>query len=281
MNMAMRGKAWIPTFWSRDVPEQSLQPKSPAKVVANIDNSNEMPEEDNWSDATSEDSIDFEVKSKLLLQSTASAPFCQRSELTIAVPSLFGQDLPPCGPIQQVAYANVNKRLRKLWLQHINDQSDDNPILSICIRVRNDLEAEANEFPSGNQLGTKKRKPWRRKIVFEYEYRWSKYFLREAEMQQMIHETNKAQLEEQVFLDGVYPIPKELHMVVKDRLNKIMVQEAWKTWNAKKRGGAIADIEEGLRTLGFPSASANEHIEDVAVKTSEQDIKSCQLKGSS
>jgi hypothetical protein len=99
-----------------------------------------------------------------------------------------------------------------------------------------DLDAEAEESPPSSELGTKKRQPWRREDVFRYELCWARYFVREAELFERRTEMTEQELDEQHFMDRLYPIPKDLKIYLKNNLNKKRVLELWKTWHHKKRG---------------------------------------------
>lgn len=82
-----------------------------------------------------------------------------RNPTNMAVPAIFGKDLPPCGPEVQVAYENVNTRLRKHWLAHRGHQ----PVVEVCNVVKEELVNQNFLFPAFTIKGVfKKRKPWRR-----------------------------------------------------------------------------------------------------------------------
>lgn len=109
-------------------------------------------------------------------------PIQQRMQLTsVTVPTLFDTTLPPAGPIVQIAYSNVNKRLREMWLRYRGLWS----VSDVCHAVRANLENEAARCPPfkhGEVLhGMWVRVPWRREVVFFYELRWVEYFVHEAE----------------------------------------------------------------------------------------------------
>ncbi|KAI4941043.1 hypothetical protein J4E86_010543 [Alternaria arbusti] len=153
-----------------------------------------------------------------------------------AVPILFSNDLPPCSLLPQLAYENTVHRLRKLWLERAHQESADIPLPSLCRLVLDDLKAEEEELPAGSQAGTKNRTPWRRETVFQYELRWVKYFVREAETAEKRVTMTEKQLDKQDFMDKMYPIPKELKIYVNNKKNQKMVSDSWKVWHHKKRG---------------------------------------------
>jgi hypothetical protein len=98
------------------------------------------------------------------------------------MPSLFGDDLPPCGLIPQLAYENVVHRLRKLWLQRAVNHPVNIHVLDLCKQAAQELSNEADDQPIDSQRGTKARTPWRREDVFNYEISWVVYFMWEADM---------------------------------------------------------------------------------------------------
>ncbi|KAF1829389.1 hypothetical protein BDW02DRAFT_574020 [Decorospora gaudefroyi] len=154
------------------------------------------------------------------------------------MPTLFSNDLPPCGPIPQLAYENTVRRLRKIWLQRANQSLVDIPILGICTWVLEDLEAEAEECPIDSQLCTKARTPWRREKVFKYEIRWARYFVREAKRFENKSTMTEQERDEQEFMDLLFLVPKELRIYIQDKANRKWVMDLWKEWHIKKRGTA-------------------------------------------
>jgi hypothetical protein len=166
------------------------------------------------------------------------------------VPTLLSKDLPPCGLLAQLAYENILHRLRKLWLERAHEDSADIPLPSLCRLVLDDLKAEEEEAPARSQAGTKKRTPWRRETVFQYELRWAKYFVREAETAEKRAKMTEKQLDKQDFMDKMYPIPKELKIYVTIKKNQKMVSDLWKDWHHKKRG----TVEQDSAGLGVGGA---------------------------
>lgn len=191
-------------------------------------------------DDTSASQEDVEVSAR-----STYSPFTSRTQLTSPVPNLFSKTLPPCGPIPQVAYENVNYRLRKLWLQRTADTIDNHPVslLSICRTVKETLDTEAENFPHTGQPEL----PWRRQDVMLYELRWAAYFIREAELLEKsgtMSEGNKAR---QRYMDRLFPVLRELRIVVRNGVNKQGVLEKWRVWNRGKRGCLLEEVEgEGL-----------------------------------
>jgi len=171
-----------------------------------------------------------------------------------AVPILFSNDLPPCGLLPQLAYENTVHRLRKLWLERAHQESADIPLPSLCRLVLDDLKAEEEEIPAGSQAGTKNRTPWRRETVFQYELRWAKYFVREAETAEKRVTMTEKQLDKQDFMDKMYPIPKELKIYVNNKKNQKMVSDMWKEWHHKKRG----TVEQESAGLGVGGAKEDD-----------------------
>jgi hypothetical protein len=151
------------------------------------------------------------------------------------VPSLFDDELPPCGLIPQIAYENIVRRLRKLWLQRASDHPVNIHITDICKEVTEDLCTEAEHQPIDSQLGTKARRPWRRENIFKYEISWATYFIREADLFENRPKMNEQELDKQEFMEKLFPIPKELGIYVKNNLNKEWVFGKWRAWHHKKR----------------------------------------------
>jgi hypothetical protein len=187
------------------------------------------------------------------------------------VPTLLSTDLPPCGYIPQIAYGNVVRRLRKVWLERANQHTDNIPLLDICNWVRGGLEAEAEDSPVGKERGTKARRPWRREDVFDYELRWARYFVREVEAFEKRPKMTEAELDKQDFMDKMFPIPKELSLYVKNNLNKKWVLDMWKAWHHKKRGTpteervglGIGGAKEDTEHATGGASDAPERIEDL------------------
>jgi hypothetical protein len=136
----------------------------------------------------------------------------------------------------QLAYENVVERLRKLWFEHATQPSANVPTLSLCRLLLADLKAEEEKTRSGTQNNTKTRTPWRREAVFQYELRWAKYFVREVETADKRPNMTEKQLDKQEFMDRMYPIPKELKILIRNQKNQKQVLDLWKAWHHGKRG---------------------------------------------
>jgi hypothetical protein len=116
--------------------------------------------------------------------------------------------------------------------------------------ILDDLKAEEEKTSAGKEAGTKNRTPWRREIVFQYELRWAKYFVREAETVEKRAKMTEKQLDKQDFMDKMFPIPKELKIYVNNKKNQKMVSDLWKDWHHKKRG----TVEQESAGLGVGGA---------------------------
>ncbi|KAF1946976.1 hypothetical protein EJ02DRAFT_461938 [Clathrospora elynae] len=193
-------------------------------------------EDDDWSDISSENEFNCASDNNERPRGDTSVPHDEELRLPPNMPTLLSTDLPPCGLIPQLAYENVNNRLRKLWLQRATKEPVDVPLVGLCNRVREDLEAEAEASPIDSELGIKARKPWRRENVFVYELCWSRYFVRESEVMEKRPKMSAKELEQQEFLEVKYPIPRELKIINKNNLNTKIVIEGWKKWHHGKRG---------------------------------------------
>jgi hypothetical protein len=162
-------------------------------------------------------------------------PTGSESQLTREVPALFCPDLPPCGLIPQVAYRNVNERLRELWSENASTHPNSPTLSSICDMLKDDLEDESEAYPPESLRLTQQRMPWRREEVFAYEVRWAGYFAREADVLERRLKMDESELEKQDFKDRLFPIPKELRIVVKNSANRKTILDLWTKWHAKKR----------------------------------------------
>ncbi|KAF2854447.1 hypothetical protein T440DRAFT_388163 [Plenodomus tracheiphilus IPT5] len=212
-------RAWLPTFMSgrsSTAPQQAVEDDD----WSDISSIGDSPTGSNSSNRPSDGSIDADTKARLLSN----------------MPSIFSTALPPCGLHPQCAFENVNNRLRKLWLQQSHDPALRVTTIDICKIVSDELDAEDKDFPHGTLRLTKSRRPWRLEGVFKYELLWSRWFIREAEIQERLPQMNEAEVDRQDFMDRLYPIPKELRIIVKDKINKKGILSQWKAWGRVKRG---------------------------------------------
>ncbi|PSN71598.1 hypothetical protein BS50DRAFT_570925 [Corynespora cassiicola Philippines] len=148
----------------------------------------------------------------------------EEARLLPFVPSLFAKDLPPCGPEIQVAYENVNGRLRELWLFHRGRLT----AVEVTQAVKEELNNQNFMYPAHTLKGeVKLRKPWRRESVFQYEMRWIEYFVRDAQAQ------DPALMTESEILDRKKEslIPAVLGLTTKHPA----VLTMWEGWHEKKR----------------------------------------------
>jgi hypothetical protein len=159
------------------------------------------------------------------------------------MPSLFSTSLPPCGLEIQIAYQNMIHRLRLSWLRHIaqTQSAVGVPLVSLCTDIKRHLEREQNRHPIGSLHKSGDRIPWRRENVFRFELRWADYFVREAEMLQRWPNLNGAEREKQQLTSRLYPIPKELRIVVWKKENMKEVMKMWNMWNEEKRRDLAKD----------------------------------------
>ncbi|KAF2026633.1 hypothetical protein EK21DRAFT_34209, partial [Setomelanomma holmii] len=153
------------------------------------------------------------------------------------MPSLFSKTLPPCGFEVQVAYENVVHRLRISWLHHVaSAQTTENvPLRSLCDDIKTHLEREQLRDPIDSLHMTKKRRPWRRENVFRYELSWAAYFVREADVLQRWSSMGEEERGKQELTHGLYPIPKESKIIIKNRNNREELMRLWKVWHEEKR----------------------------------------------
>ena len=166
----------------------------------------------------------------------------------------------------QVAYENVNSRLRELWLQNASNVPLTNALLlRICTRIRESLRAEAEAVISGSL--SRNRRPWRRELVFNFEIRWSRYFVREAELLIRLREMSNTECQKFALEDSLFPIPRELGFGINENMNEKLNRELWRAWHAKKRGVKLADI-------GQWSSKSKKPVDNAAGQSSHEPTKS-------
>ena len=147
----------------------------------------------------------------------------------------------------QIAYENIVHRLRALYLASPapSPSKDLDHVLSICIAVHAALATEATQSPPDLSLHRAHlRTPWRREAVVMFESHWADYFVREAGMMAQWARMTEAQQEKQDFTNRLYPIPKELCVVVRDRRNRKGVVGLWESWHKEKRADMFGDGDE-------------------------------------
>ncbi|KAH7074823.1 hypothetical protein BKA63DRAFT_322200 [Paraphoma chrysanthemicola] len=168
------------------------------------------------------------------------------AELLPHMPSLFSKTLPPCGLEIQIAYQNMVHRLRLSWLHYVarTESTENVPLHSLCAEIKRRLELEQNRDPIGALQKTGERTPWRRETVFQFELRWADYFVREAEMMQRWPNLCEAERERQEFMHRLYPIPKELEIIIKNKDIKREIIALWNRWNDEKRRDLDTDDDE-------------------------------------
>ena len=170
------------------------------------------------------------------------------------MPSLLGKDLPPCGLNPQVAYENVNARLRKRWIYFRGKKTASD----VCQVVKDDLDNQNFLFPAfsvPSAIGRSKqqRTPWRREAVFSYEVRWIDYFLREAQAMEPMTESELIAHAEQP------SIPKELGL----RCDEKDVLALWDAWHAKKR--APSPLVPGVDT-GSNNGAGSGQVSEIPIR---------------
>jgi len=157
------------------------------------------------------------------------------------VPSLFGVDLPPCGPETQVAYENVVNKLRSRWLAQRGKAST----VDLCLAFKDELANQNTLWPAFYLKGpNKKRKPWRREQVFMWELRWIDYFLQEAQAQvpELLSESEIMERKKEP------SVPTALGL----NLKRDDVRKMWDEWHlkkrAKKQGLPVTESTEDVAT---------------------------------
>ncbi|KAJ6282111.1 hypothetical protein J3E71DRAFT_241052 [Bipolaris maydis] len=161
----------------------------------------------------------------------------------------------------QLAYQNVVRRLRKLWLLRAKENPTEISLKYICEKVLDELLDESEKLPFGKANKTTRRTPWRREQVFRFEPCWAHYFVLEARrmsgrssMTSMEGETQDAHPETE------FVIPMTLGIHVKNPANKEHVCQLWKEWHKKKRRpvpalspqGSTAAVEDVAGRHGVP-----------------------------
>ncbi|KAJ5061406.1 hypothetical protein J3E72DRAFT_190750, partial [Bipolaris maydis] len=194
---------------------------------------------------------------------------CPEDELALLpyMPPLFGCELPPCGLMPQLAYQNVVRRLRKLWLLRAKENPTEISLKYICEKVLDELLDESEKLPFGKANKTTRRTPWRREQVFRFEPCWAHYFVLEARrmsgrssMTSMEGETQDAHPETE------FVIPMTLGIHVKNPANKEHVCQLWKEWHKKKRRpvpalspqGSTAAVEDVAGSMQDDSKASGE-----------------------
>lgn len=138
------------------------------------------------------------------------------------MPSLFDQTLPPCGLEIQVAYERLVQLLRSRWFAARGLVS----ATDLCRDLKNELDAECTNHKPFSLRMTKRRKPWRRETVFDYELRWANYLLREVLEPSVV---DRKELELERMMES--PVPSELRLWA----TRPDTLELWVEWNKKKR----------------------------------------------
>ena len=81
------------------------------------------------------------------------------------------------GPERQVAYERLVKLLRERWTLAKGERS----AVELTRELRDELADEAKRSSS---LRSGTRTPWRRNAIFQFEIRWSEWFLKEATIEE-------------------------------------------------------------------------------------------------
>ncbi|CAI6333483.1 unnamed protein product [Periconia digitata] len=147
-------------------------------------------------------------------------PLLRICELMKKVPPLLNKDLPPCAPALQVAYENVNNKLRALWLQYEGKKS----LEELCRMVHQNFVSEKSAHDASKH--TVPLVPWRRYLVFQYEIRWAKYFVRESQITEPLTESELDERHAELTL-----VPKELALFC----YRCDTMAKWEAWHQKKR----------------------------------------------
>ncbi|CAN9433883.1 unnamed protein product [Alternaria alternata] len=200
-------------------------------------------EDEDWCDVSGEAIPKEDSKPAVDPQDVDGTSDGKEVEKDTSMPTLFSTALPPCGLLPQLAYDNMVHRLRALWLSRSQNPSANLSVLSLCRIVLADLKTEEDQ-PVSQPLN-----PWRRSSVFAYEVRWARYFVREAETMDKRPGMTEKQADKQDFMDRMYPIPKELKIVVANRKNQKQVLDLWKEWHHGKRG-TVETEDPGLGVGG-------------------------------
>lgn len=101
----------------------------------------------------------------------------EEADILSKIPALFDPKLPAVGPERQVAYERLVKLLRERWTLAKGERS----AVELTRELRDELADEAERSSS---LGSGTRTPWRRNAIFQFEIRWSEWFLKEATIEE-------------------------------------------------------------------------------------------------
>ncbi|KAF2868333.1 hypothetical protein BDV95DRAFT_579618 [Massariosphaeria phaeospora] len=172
---------------------------------------------------------------------TAVGPVTPGDEAALLpyLPALFGNDLPPCGAEVQVAYENVNARLRDIWMANRGRLA----VSDVCQAVQEELANQKFMYPPNSQKGQfKKRKPWRRENVFLFETRWIEYFVEEAAA---YAKAMDAMTESEIINTKKQSVIPEVLGIHTDRAD---VHALWREWHEKKRAKTPAVPDDDTET---------------------------------
>lgn len=186
-----------------------------------------------------------------------------RLNLTSSVPPLLGQDLPPCGPIPQVAYEIVNNQLRELWVKYSDINAPNQTLSSICCLLDVRLNLEAAERAESNQRSDSQGISERGLDILVYKLKWAKYFIREAKTLELRASMSEEELDRQSFRERLYPIPKELDIMLRSSAYRKSVFAMWRDWHEKKRAAQRQDEDEVICDAQEPvheGACAQDHV---------------------
>ncbi|KAL1793784.1 hypothetical protein ACET3X_008766 [Alternaria dauci] len=200
-------------------------------------------EDEEWCDVANEDIPKMDAEPAGHAQDVDGASGKNGDAGDTSMPTLFSTNLPPCGLLPQLAYENIVHRLRALWHECSQNPSANISVPSLCREVLDALKTEEDQ-PVSQTLN-----PYRRPSVFMYEIRWARYFMREAETMEKRPGMTEKQADKQDFMDRMYPIPKELKIVVANRKNQKQILDLWKAWHHGKRG-TVETEDPGLGVGG-------------------------------
>ncbi|KAG9195831.1 hypothetical protein G6011_00952 [Alternaria panax] len=215
-----------------------------AESTDQVPNMQGTKEDDKWCDVSDGDIAKADSEPAGNPQNTQGVSSENGTGLGSSMPTLFSTDLPPCGLVPQLAYENVVHRLRALYLSCSQTTPTNLSTPDLCRTILSDLKTE-EEKPVSQPLT-----PWRRPSVFTYEVRWARYFVREAETTEKRPSMTEKQADKQDFMDRMFPIPKELKILVANRKTQKQVLVLWKEWHHGKRG-TVETEDPGLGVGGW------------------------------
>jgi hypothetical protein len=147
------------------------------------------------------------------------------------MPPLFSKTFPPSGYDLQLAHQNVIHRLRRMYL---SSPATTTPLQ--LIQILSTHLASERPTPNAAMRGKLQLYPYRRPSVFAVEVKWVAYFVREAGVLERWEGMTGQERQKQGFAWRLYPVPRELGIIIRKAGNARRVRDTWAEWCKEKRG---------------------------------------------